>query len=70
MAKKFNGKEKRNVQVGSEVEIVIKDDQHSGSTTEGIVKRVLSKAANHSQGVKVELETGEIGRVVNVYDDF
>ena len=45
------------------VEIVQKQDQRTGELTEGVVKRVLTKSPNHTHGIKVQLETGEVGRV-------
>ena len=54
---------RNNIKVGQRVEIVLKKDQRSGILTEGIVKRLLTKSANHTHGIKVELESGDIGRV-------
>jgi len=50
------------------VEIVQKQHQRSGELTEGYVKRILTKSANHTRGIKVMLETGEVGRVQNILD--
>ncbi len=58
-----SGQIRQNISIGSEVEIVQKQDQRSGNITEGIVKRILTKSANHPHGIKVILETGEVGRV-------
>ncbi len=58
-----SGQIRQNVDIGSEVEIIQKQDQRSGNITEGIVKRILTKSANHPHGIKVILETGEVGRV-------
>jgi uncharacterized repeat protein (TIGR03833 family) len=57
------GKIKKNIFIGQEVEIVLKEDQCSGALTSGIVKRVLTNSSFHPHGIKVELETGAIGRV-------
>ncbi len=54
------------IQIGQSVEIVQKQDQRSGNLTEGLVKRILTKSTNHPHGIKVQLETGEVGRVKNV----
>jgi uncharacterized repeat protein (TIGR03833 family) len=51
-----------------EVEIVQKHHQRSGELTDGIVKRILTKSGNHPHGIKVMLETGEVGRVQNILD--
>lgn len=58
-----DGTIRKNIQVGAEVEIVQKHHQRSGELTSGIVKRLLTKSHNHPHGIKVQLETGEVGRV-------
>ena len=60
---KLDGKFRKNIQIGLTVEIVQKNHQRSGELTEGIVKRLLTKSPNHPHGIKVQLETGEVGRV-------
>lgn len=59
-------KKRGDIEVGMEVEIVQKHHQRSGELTFGIVKRILTKSANHPHGIKVLLESGEAGRVKNV----
>jgi len=61
-----DGRNRKNIQIGFEVTIVQKQDQRSGNLTEGNVKRILTKSPNHPHGIKVQLETGEIGRVKTV----
>ena len=51
---------------GSQVRIVLKKDQRSGRLTKGIVKDILTKSPFHPHGIKVRLESGEIGRVKEV----
>jgi uncharacterized repeat protein (TIGR03833 family) len=53
---------------GLHVRIVLKKDQRSGKLTEGIVKDVLTKSPTHPHGIKVRIESGEIGRVKEVLD--
>jgi len=53
---------------GIHVLIVLKKDQRSGMLTEGIVKDILTKSATHPHGIKVRLESGEIGRVKEVLE--
>jgi len=62
----LSGTIRKNIQSGKEVEIVQKHHQRTGELTEGVVKRILTNAATHPHGIKVQLETGEIGRVKNV----
>ena len=61
-----DGRIRKNIEVGCEVEVVQKHHQRSGELTEGFVKRILTKSPNHHHGIKVMLETGEVGRVKNV----
>ena len=65
----MDGKQRKNIQIGAEVEIVQKQHQRSGELTDGIVKRILTKSASHPHGIKVILETGEVGRVKNIIED-
>ncbi len=60
---KIPGTKRSNVKVGDLVEIVQKQDQRSGELTEGIVQRILTKSPNHPHGIKVRIDTGEVGRV-------
>lgn len=64
-----DGRNRKNIEVGFEVEIVQKHHQRSGELTDGIVKRILTKSPKHPHGIKVLLETGEVGRVKNVLED-
>lgn len=45
------------------VKVVLKKDQKTGKLTEGIVKHILTSAAFHSRGIKVQLDNYKIGRV-------
>ena len=65
----FTGKYRKNILIGSEVEIVQKHHQRSGELTNGFVKRILTKSSQHPHGIKVMLETGEVGRVKNVLEE-
>lgn len=62
----ITGTIRSNIEIGSEVEIVQKHHQRSGELTEGFVEKLLTKSPNHTHGIKVRLETGEVGRVKNV----
>ena len=59
----MSGTQRVNIKPGSRVSIVLKADQRSGKLTEGIVKDILTKSAIHPHGIKVRLESGQIGRV-------
>ncbi|MGK7389054.1 MAG: YwbE family protein [Candidatus Cyclobacteriaceae bacterium M2_1C_046] len=60
------GTNRKNIAIGQEVEVVQKQDQRTGKLTEGVVKRILTKSPTHPHGIKVELETGIVGRVKNI----
>lgn len=63
------GNYRKNISIGLEVQIVLKKDQRTGELTDGLVKRILTKSPQHPQGIKVMLETGEVGRVKNVVEE-
>ena len=63
-----DGRKRQDVRVGGEVEVVQKQDQRSGELTRGVVSRILTNSANHPHGIKVQLETGEVGRVKEILD--
>lgn len=48
--------------------IVLKQNQRNGILTEGVVKDILTKVSFHHHGIKVRLESGEIGRVKEILD--
>jgi uncharacterized repeat protein (TIGR03833 family) len=54
------------IKPGQSVLIVLKKDQRSGKLTEGIVKDILTKSRTHPHGIKVRLESGDIGRVKEI----
>jgi uncharacterized repeat protein (TIGR03833 family) len=56
------------IRLGLHVRIVLKKDQRSGKLTEGVVKDILTKSPAHPHGIKVRLESGEIGRVKEILD--
>ena len=62
----MNGTEKKEIKPGLKVDIVLKQDQRTGTLTRGIVKDVLTKSSHHPHGIKVRLETGEVGRVKEI----
>lgn len=63
----MDGKNRENIKPGIQVAVVLKKDQRTEKLTEGIVKRLLTKSANHPHGIKVELESGEVGRVKKIF---
>jgi uncharacterized repeat protein (TIGR03833 family) len=63
----MNGTERKNIQSGKRVTIVLKQDQATGSLTEGIVRDILTNSPKHPHGIKVRLMSGEVGRVKEVF---
>ncbi len=57
------------IKPGIQVKVVLKEDQRTGKLTEGIVKDILTKSPNHPHGIKVRLETGEVGRVKEIINE-
>lgn len=64
----LSGEFRKNIAVGDIVEVVQKHHQRTGELTEGEVKRILTKSKQHPHGIKVQLDTGEVGRVKWVID--
>ena len=62
----MNGTQRTNIQIGSKVMVVQKQDQRTGKLTEGVVKRILTNSANHPHGIKVMLESGIVGIVKEI----
>lgn len=64
----MNGQNRKDIKPGLTVDIVLKQDQREGKRTRGIVKDILTSSAKHPHGIKVRLETGEVGRVQEIID--
>ena len=62
----MDGKSRRDIVPGAEVDIVLKKDQRTGKLTRGFVKDVLTRSARHPHGIKVRLTDGQVGRVKKV----
>lgn len=63
---KSDGSIRANISIGSEVEVVQKHHQRTGELTEGVVKAILTKSPKHTHGIKVLLQTNQVGRVKRV----
>lgn len=64
----IDGRQRKNITIGLFVEIIQKPHQRSGQLTEGNVAKLLTKSANHPHGIKVQLESGLVGRVKNIIE--
>ena len=67
MEQNKDGNQRKNIKIGFQVAVVQKHHQRSGELTEGVVKRILTNSANHPHGIKVQLQSGEVGRVKNIF---
>ena len=67
----MDGRKRENIEIGLEVEVVLKKDQRTGDLTHGFVKRILTKSKFHPHGIKVMLDDGKVGRVKEIIgEDF
>lgn len=57
---------RKELSLGTKVSIVQKQDQRSGKLTSGIVADILTKSPSHPHGIKVRLQSGEVGRVQKI----
>ena len=51
-----DGRNRKDIEIGIEVEVVQKHHQRTGELTWGIVKKILTKSSNHPHGIKVMLD--------------
>jgi uncharacterized repeat protein (TIGR03833 family) len=54
---------------GMRVAIVLKEDQRTGRLTTGVVRDILTGSPRHPHGIKVRLESGEVGRVKSLLSE-
>jgi len=62
------GQQRNSIRPGLRVLIVQKHHQRSGETTEGVVQEILTNSPTHPHGIKVRLESGEVGRVKEILE--
>ena len=65
----MGGTKRSDIKPGLHVRIVLKSDQRTGKLTEGIVKDILTKSSTHPHGIKVRLQSGQIGQVKEIFHD-
>jgi uncharacterized repeat protein (TIGR03833 family) len=63
----MEGTKRANIKIGVQVSIVLKQDQKTGDLTEGVVEKILTNSPNHPHGIKVRLDSGEVGRVKHIH---
>jgi len=64
----MNKPRRSDLRPGLNVRIVLKKDQRTGTLTEGVVEKLLTKSPTHPHGIKVRLEDGQVGRVQEVVE--
>ncbi len=62
----MDGQHRQALQIGTKVRVVKKEDQRTGTLTEGVVKKILTNSSSHPHGIKVMLEGGVVGRVKEI----
>lgn len=60
------GQKRANIKYGLDVGVVLKEDQATGRLTYGKVQKILTNSPTHPHGIKVRLNTGEVGRVKEI----
>jgi uncharacterized repeat protein (TIGR03833 family) len=54
------------IQPGRTVDIIQKEDQHSGKRSRGIVQEILTNSLTHSHGIKMQHMDNHVGRIVEI----
>ena len=62
----IDGQIRANIKYGLDVGVVLKEDQRTGRLTYGKVQKILTNSPTHPHGIKVRLNTGEVGRVKEI----
>ena len=62
----MDGQNRGEIEIGLEVEIVLKKDQKTGTLTRGVVAKILTNSSSHPHGIKVLLKDGQVGRVQKI----
>ncbi len=61
-----DGTKRSNIKYSLDVGVVLKEDQSTGRITYGKVQKILTNSPTHPHGIKVRLNTGEVGRVKEI----
>lgn len=64
----MDARQRKNIKIGLSVEVIQKPHQRTGQLTEGIIAKILTNSQNHPHGIKVQLESGIVGRVKNILE--
>ncbi len=63
-----DGTRRGQLKPGMPVLIIMKQDQRTGKLTKGIIKDILTRSSTHPHGIKVRLQSGQVGRVKRIID--
>ncbi len=66
LSSNIKGIKRTDIKPGIKVLVELKQNQRTGELTEGVVKDILTKSSSHPHGIKVRLESGEVGRVKEI----
>lgn len=64
----MNGQTRDKIKIGAAVSIVEKHNQRTGELTDGYVAEILTNSPAHPHGIKVRLQSGEVGRVQIIHN--
>ncbi|WP_456279246.1 YwbE family protein [Bacillus sp. AK128] len=64
----MTGTNRQAIKQGLKVKVVQKQDQRTGTLTEGIVSKILTNSTTHPHGIKVMLTSGIVGRVKEIIE--
>ena len=64
----MDGRNRKDIEIGGLVSIVLKKDQRTGELTEGVVQSILTNSSFHPHGIKVRLDDGQVGRVKEIIE--
>jgi uncharacterized repeat protein (TIGR03833 family) len=62
----MNGTRREDIMPGILVMVELSEDKRTGKLTGGKVSEVLTTAPVHPHGIKVKLDTGQVGRVKEI----
>ncbi|MDD1757610.1 MAG: YwbE family protein [Methanotrichaceae archaeon] len=64
----MKGHNRNDIRQGQTVDIVLKQNQRSGKFTRGVIRDTLTNSAYHPHGIKVRLQSGQVGRVQRIIE--
>ncbi len=62
----MNGTRRADIIPGIEVLVELSEDKRTGRLTGGRVREILTSSPNHPHGIKVILESGQVGRIKQI----